>query len=276
MTVLLAIASALFVGGADFIGGVTSRRASAARVAATAQLAGLFLVVPAALVVGAERVTRMDAGWSIASGLVVGVGLMLFYMAMARGTVSVVAPLAAVIGALVPVGYALVRGERPGTVVLAGIALAVVAIGLVSSAPETGSTGRAGLGLAVVAGVLFGVFYVLLALTGDGAGLWPIALSRVGSTVALIPVAVIATHGLDPGRVARPAVGAIAILEVSAGITLLLALQRGPVSVATVLASLYPVMTTFLATALLRERLQPTQLVGVGLALAAITMISLG
>ena len=123
MTVLLAVSSALLVGGADFIGGVLSRAASAVRVAALAQLAGLVVAVPAALVVDAERVTRADAIWSVASGAAVGLGLVLFYTAMARGLISLVAPVTAVVGALVPVAYAIGGGERPGALALVGIAL---------------------------------------------------------------------------------------------------------------------------------------------------------
>ncbi len=276
MTALLALASAFLVGGADFIGGVTSRRVAAVRVAASAQLYGLLLVVPVALAMGADTVTGADLGWSVASGVAVGVGLMLFYGAMARGVISLVAPVTATVGATVPVTFSLVRGERPGSVALLGIALAVLAVGLVSFVPGERVSGVDGMGLALGAGAFFGLFYVFLSLADEDAGLWPVALSRVGSSMVLVAIALVTTRGIDPGATARPAVIAIAALEAGAAITLLLALQRGPVSIASVLASLYPVATTFLAAGLLHERLRPTQLVGVGLALVAIVMISTG
>ncbi len=276
MTALLALASAFLVGGADYIGGVTSRRVAAVRVAAAAQVFGLLLVVPAAAVVGVQAVTRADVGWSVASGLVVGIGLLLFYAAMARGVISLVAPITATVGATVPVAFGLIRGERPGSVALLGIALAVVAIALVSFVPGERITGADGLGLALGAGALFGLFLVFLSLADADAGLWPVALSRVGSSAVLVVIALATTRGIDPGATARPAVAAIAVLEVGASIFLLLALQRGPVAIASVLASLYPVSTTFLAAGLLHERLRPNQLAGVGLALLAIVMISTG
>src|SRR6187551_2559445 len=136
MTAVLAIASALLVGGADFIGGFLSRSSSPVRVAALAQAIGLALAIPAALAVDAERVTGADAAWSAGSGVAVGLGLVLFYTAMTRGMISLVAPVAAVTGAVVPVVYALASGERPGTTAVVGIALAVAAIGLVSLAPD--------------------------------------------------------------------------------------------------------------------------------------------
>jgi drug/metabolite transporter (DMT)-like permease len=277
MTALLAVASALLVGGADFIGGVLSRGASAVRVAAFAQLAGLALALPAALLVDHERVTSGDAAWSAASGVAVGLGLAAFYTAMARGLISLVAPVTAVTGALVPVVYAVASGERPGVVATVGIVLAVAAIGLVSLVPTEPDAARAGIGalpLAVVAGLMFGLFYVCLARVDEDAGLWPIALSRVLSATALVLLALVVTRGIAVSRALLGWIAAIGALEVLAAITLLLALQRGPVSVAAVLASLYPVTTTFLAAFVLRERLRGRQLAGVALALVAVALIS--
>jgi len=275
LTAVLAIASALLVGGADFIGGFLSRSLSPVRVAALAQAIGLALAIPTALVVAAERVTAADAAWSAASGVAVGLGLVLFYTAMTRGMISLVAPVAAVTGAVVPVVYALASGERPGATAIVGIALAVAAIALVSLAP--GDAAGAGLGalpLAFAAGLLFGLFYVCFARVHEDAGMWPVAISRVASTTVVVALALAVTRGLSVSRDAVPRIALIGVLEVGAAVTLLLALQRGPVSVASVLASLYPVTTTFLAALVLHERLRGRQLAGVGLALVAVALIS--
>ena len=277
MTALLAVASALLVGGADFFGGVLSRVVSAARVAALAQVTGLVLAIPIALLVDAERVTDADAAWSAGSGIAVGIGIVLFYTAMTRGLISLVAPVTAVVGALVPVTYALGTGERPGTAATVGIALAVGAIVLVSLVPGQNATMPSQFGalpLAVGAGVFFGSFYVCLARVHEDAGMWPIVISRVASATALVGLALVTTRGLGIGREYLLRTAAIGALEIGAAVTLLLALQRGPVSVASVLASLYPVTTTFLAALLLRERLRGLQLVGVALALVAVALIS--
>jgi drug/metabolite transporter (DMT)-like permease len=277
MTALLAVASALLVGGGDFIGGVLSRSVSAVRVAALAQLAGLVLAIPAALLVDWERVTLADAAWSAGSGVAVGLGLVLFYTAMVRGLISLVAPVTAVVGAVVPVVYALGAGERPGAAATLGIVLAVTAIALVSLVPVDGATRSQGTGalpLAIGAGVLFGLFYVCLARVHEDAGLWPVAISRVASAATLVGLALVTTGGVAVGRAILPWIAAIGALEVGAAVTLLLALQQGPVSVASVLASLYPVTTTFLAAFVLRERLRGLQLVGVALALVAVALIS--
>jgi drug/metabolite transporter (DMT)-like permease len=277
VTALLAIASALLVGGADFIGGVLSRRASAVRIAALDQVVGLALAIPASLLVDWERVAAADVAWSAASGVAVGLGLVLFYTSMARGLISLVAPVTAVSGAIVPVAYALGGGERPGAVAIVGIVLAVAAIALVSLSPSGPMSTAGGLGtlpLSIGAGVLFGLFYVCLSRTSDDAGLWPVPISRVAAAVVLVPLALAMTRGVTVSRSLATRIGAIGALEVAAAVTLLLALQRGPVSVASVLASLYPVTTTFLAALVLRERLRGLQLVGVGLALLAVLLIS--
>lgn len=277
MTALLAVASALLVGGADFLGGFLSRTVSPVRVAALAQVIGLAFAIPAALSVHSDRVTGADAAWAAGSGVAVGLGLVLFYTAMTRGLISLVAPVAAVTGAVVPVVYALASGERPGTPAVAGIALAVSAIALVSLAPDAPASSPHGIGaipLAFVAGGLFGLFYVCLARVHEDAGMWPVAISRVASAAAVVALALVATRGLAVARGVVPRTAVIAVLEIAAAVTLLLALQRGPVSVAAVLASLYPVTTTFLAALVLRERLRGIQLVGVALALVAVALIS--
>lgn len=277
MTAVLAIVSALLVGGADFVGGFLSRTVSPVRVAALAQLLGLAFAVPAALLVDHDRLTGADAAWSVGSGIAVGLGLVVFYTAMTRGLISLVAPVAAVTGASVPVVYALGSGERPGSLAVVGIVVAVAAIGLVSLAPSAPLASPHGIGalpLAFVAGALFGLFYVCLARVHEDAGMWPVAISRVASAAVVVALALGVTRGVAVARRVLPRTALIGALEVGAAVTLLLALQRGPVSVASVLASLYPVTTTFLAALVLRERLRGLQLVGVALALAAVALIS--
>jgi drug/metabolite transporter (DMT)-like permease len=159
-----------------------------------------------------------------------------------------------------------------------GIVLAIAAIVVVSLAPGQDDT-RAQTGPLLCsfgAGVLFGLFYVALALTNEDAGLWPVPISRVSSGVTLVVVAVLLTRGLRLPRTAVPTVVLIGVLEVGATVMLLLALQRGPVSVAAVLASLYPVTTVLLAAGFLHERLSRSQLAGVALAFVAVVLVSTG
>ncbi len=278
MTALLALGSAILIGGSDFIGGVVSRRGSAVRVAALAQLISFVLAVPVAVIAGATRVTGADAAWSLASGVTVAIGLGLFYAAMKKGLISLVATMAAVTSATVPVIYALARGERPGTVALTGIVLALCAIVVVSLAPS-GAAARdhtnagAVIGLSLIAGVLFGAFFICFSRTSGDAGLWPVVLSRAASGGILVGFAFVTLGGLAVGSLIR-FVTPMGVAETIAGVALLLALQRGPVAIASVFASLCPVTTVLLAAGVLRERLSRPQLTGVVLALVAVVLVS--
>jgi drug/metabolite transporter (DMT)-like permease len=280
VTEALALASALLIGGSDFLGGVLARRTSPVRVAALGQLVSFALAIPAALAVGATRVTGVDAGWSVLSGVTVAAGLALFYSGMRHGLISIVAPTAAVTSVTVPVVYALVRGERPGAAALAGFVLALVAVTIVSMAPGDVRAPRREsvtgvVGLSIAAGVLFGVFFISFSRTSDDAGLWPVAISRGTSAGICLLLLLVTLRELGAGPVVR-FVLPIGALETAAAVLLLLALQRGPVAIASVLASLYPVTTVLLAAGLLQERLARLQYAGVLLALVSAVLVSTG
>ena len=282
MTALLALLSAVFVGSADFLGGMTSRSANGIRVAAAVSIVGIPPALAVALIYPADRVTATDAFWASLAGIVVAVGIGCFYLGMGRGLISVVAPVAAVTGAVVPVAYGLLRGERPGPVAICGLVIAFVAVTVVSLAPSEQHPDAAGvdatvIALAVAAGILFGLFYVTLSRASDDAGLWPVAIERLAASIVLAVLVVAVTRGPFGGaRRLAPAVVAIAVLEIAATAPLLLALQRGPVAIASVVASLYPVTTVLLAGIVLRERLSRLQYTAVVCALVSVALVSSG
>lgn len=283
MTAFLALLSSVLIGSADFVGGLASRTANGVRVATFVAIMGLPLAFVVSLVYGAEHVSRDDVIWSITSGIVVAAGIGCFYVGMGRGLISVVAPVAAVTGAVIPVIYGLARGERPGPVALAGLAIAFVAVAVVSLAqseqhPETlVGVDRHVIGLALTAGVFFGLFYITLSRVSDEAGLWPVTITRVAASIVLMLLSFALTRGILGGVTGLwRTVLLIAALEVSAMVPLLLALQRGPVAIASVLASLYPVTTVLLAAFVLRERLSRLQYVGVACALVSVGLVSTG
>lgn len=282
VTALLALASAVLIGGADFVGGVTSRTANGVRVAAFAAVAGLPFALAISIAYGAERLGSADVTWSLLSGVFVAVGIGCFYTAMGRGLISIVAPVAAVTGAVIPVLYALARGERPGGTAVLGLAIALIAVAVVSVAPaeqhaDAATVDDTVIALSLASGLFFGLFYIAFSRVSADAGLWPITLERVAVSIVLILLAVALTRGLIDGvRRLLPYVIAIGALEVAGGVPLLLALQRGPVAIASVVASLYPVTTVLLAGFVLRERLSRLQYAGVVCALIAVALVSSG
>ena len=131
--------------------------------------------------------------------------------------------------------------------------------------------------LALASGALFGLFYIAFSRVSEDAGMWPLTIERAACAVVLLGLALLLTRdvAVDVRRL-LPKVLVIALLEVAATIPLLLALQRGPIAIATVVASLYPVTTVLLAAFVLRERLSRLQYVGVVCALLSVALVSTG
>jgi drug/metabolite transporter (DMT)-like permease len=276
LTILLALTGSVVFGGSDFIGALASRRGSPLQVAATAQVTALVFAVPTALLASSGQVTAADAAWSLASGVAVALGLGLFYSAMARGLISLVVPITAVVGAVAPVAWGLASGERPEGATLTGIVLAVVAIAVVSAMPRAGvPVGPSVVVASIAAGLCFGAFLVLVSRASEDAGMWPILFSRMTSSSGLVVLALAFARPPGDGlRATLPASIVVGVLESAGIIALLLALQRGPLSVSSVLLSLYPVVSVLLAMAVLRERLTRHQLIGVALAFCSVILIS--
>lgn len=278
MPYLLAIASAVFYGSADFLGGFATRRAAAIPVVLISQAVGLALVVLLLPALPSATPDRADIAWGAASGLAGGVGVALLYYALAIGTMSVVAPTTAVCAVAIPVLTSIALGERPGIVAVIGILVGVAAIVLVSlqATPHTEADGqprRSGLGVALCAGVAIGLFLLALAQGKKTAGLWPLVSAR---TVSVTLIAVIALARRTSLRMPAGVLGftlAGGALDMLANALYLLAAQIGPLSPVVTLSSLYPATTVLLASALLRERLNALQRVGVGLALVAVVLI---
>ena len=277
MAVVLALASAIVYGAADFCGGLASRRATAFAVVAVSQLAGLVALLALLPWLGGDP-TGADLAWGAAAGVAGSSGLVLFYRALAAGVMSVVAPVTAVTAAALPVLAGLALGERIGPWGLAGIALALVAVVLVAAEDGLGSlrTARpANLLPALASGVLFGVFFVLLDRTGEGAELSPLVAARAVSVLAVVLAARLAARSLSVPRTALPVALLAGVGDMTANALFLLAAQQGQLAITGILASLYPVSTVVLAQFVLRERLVPTQTAGLVAAGAAVVLIAL-
>ncbi|MFO7590803.1 MAG: EamA family transporter [Acidimicrobiia bacterium] len=281
MVFSLALAAALSYGAGDFLGAIaTTRTKSALPVVATSSLAGVVLLLVVAPW-SAAAPTSADFAWGAAGGIAGGVGVALFYRGLAAGVMSVVAPVAAVTGAVVPVAAGLIMGERPSAVALTGVGLAIGAVALLAvEAPGTrevviGSR-RHALLLALGAGAGFGVFFVLLDRTGDDAGLWPLVASRSVTLLLAVAAAVAIGQAVVPVRGARRLSLGTGLFDMIANACFLIANRSGLLALVAVITSLYPASTIALAQVFLGERLAPHQLVGVGVAVAAVVLIAVG
>jgi uncharacterized membrane protein len=270
----LAIASAGFYGAADFIGGLAARRAHTSAVVVISGVAGLAVLAMLIPFMPASAVTGRDFVWGALAGLAGGAGIGLLYRALAIGTMSVIAPTTAVCGVSIPVVAGILLGDRPSPVTAFGMALALVAIVLVSQEDRGAASGTSrGIGLALLSGVAIGLFYLALAETSREAGLWPLVAARVTSTAIFGAAALAGRHSL---RMAPPLLRLViggGVLDMIANALYLLATRGAALSVVVTLSSLYPASTVILARVVLGERLSALQVSGVVCAMAAVVRI---
>lgn len=292
MALVLALGSGLTFGVADFAGGLAAKRASATSVTFVSQAIGLIVLLPLLGVLpGTPSVAAFVSGGL--AGIAGALGVVAYLRALALGPMGVVAPLASVVGVMVPVVVGVVAGERPSLLAALGIAVGLIAITVVARGgrrtedqdtggrPTNSSAGasvvldRRGPLLALAGGAAFGVFFVLLDLTPTGSGLWPLVGARIAS-LALMGGAVALVSRTLPPRDAMPMVAASGVLDMLANILFLLATRAGLLTISALLASLYPVVVVVLARQLLAERLRRPQVVAVVLALLAVGVITVG
>ncbi|HWI41984.1 MAG TPA: DMT family transporter [Nocardioides sp.] len=279
MGILLALTAALAYGLSDFLGGIVSRRTTAWPVALTAGLGGLLGAVVLAAFVDGDP-TRSDLLWGALSGVGSGAGGAFLYRGFATGRMGVVAPVSAVGAAVLPVVVGVATGERPGVVVWLGILAAMPGIWLVARTPDevgtAGGTVDAALVDGLLAGLGFGVLFVALGQVPDEAGYLPLVAGQLTSLVAIAVLASLFGAVWLP-RVASQWWGVAAGLLASAAVLcFLLATQRGLLTVAAVLTSLYPAFTVLLAATALRERIHAAQAVGLVLCGVAVGLVAGG
>lgn len=278
MALILGLAVAVAYGSADFLGGLSARRASLASVVVGSQLAGLAFIAAVVPLAGGS-LDRRGIIFSVLAGAVGGFGLTALYRGLALGRMNVVAPITAVGAAVLPVGWGIVTGERPPPLAMVGVVVALVAVILVSRIPGDeveASGGTGGLVLAVVAGIAFGVVFVLLAEVKDGSGFLPLLTMRTTSVVLLGVGAVVTRRMHRPPARAVPLVVLTGLLDITANALYLLAVRQGFVSLVAVLGSLYPAATVVLARVVLDERLSRAQTAGLTLAAGGIALIATG
>jgi len=276
MAVFLALVAATVYGAADFYGGIASRRTLPATVVVLSQFAGI-VVLAVAWFVFPGRFYPSDIGWGIAAGFAGSVAIAALYAALAVGRMGVVSPITAVIGASVPVLAGFLFGERPTPLAIVGLVCAFVAVALVSANAETKriSLAEPGIALALASGCAIGALFVLLGHGHADAGLARLAITRATSVILLL------AYALLRGESLRPAAGSIRIilvagaLDMLANVLFIAATRYGLLSIVSVLTSLYPASTVFLARVVLEERLTRTQWIGVGLASCGVAFIAI-
>ena len=276
MTVVLGLLAAVCYGISDFGGGVAARRHSALSILVCSYPVGALLML-IMLPFFPGHLSPHVALFGALGGMSGMVGVIIMYQLMVTAPLNVISPVTAVLAAIVPVVAGVIIGDRPAIAAWLGILVGGVAVVLCSRTGEENPHGRIAvrvLLLAFVSGSGFGLYFVFLSQAGHHDGLWPLVISRITSSVLILPIAAsrrafVAIRGRTLSIVAL--VGA---LDASANMFFLLATHTGLLSLAGVLTALYPAVTVLLAIGVLHEHTNKTQRVGLALAAAAVVLIT--
>ncbi|MER6998984.1 DMT family transporter [Streptomyces sp. NPDC000410] len=289
MTALFALATALLYGLADFGGGLLTRRIPALTVVVASQVIAVVVLGAIVIATGGWSEAGPQLWYAVAAGAVGPVAMLCFYRALALGPMGVVSPLGS-LGVAVPIAVGLLLGERPGLLQYAGIAVAVVGI-LLAGGPELrgAPVQRQAILMTLVAAFGFGAVLALIAeasttLTGLFLALFVQRVTNVAVGGAALYASVKRGAralpqdggGLRVLWASLPALAFVGLADVAANGTYSIAAQLGPVTIAAVLANLYPVVTVLAALLVLRERLRIVQAAGAGLALVGTVLLATG
>jgi drug/metabolite transporter (DMT)-like permease len=274
---LIALASSLAYGAADFLGGVAARDAHVLRVVVIAAPTSLLVELALWPVAGAEFSTGAVA-WGAASGVASAAAFALLYRTLAIGPMSVLSPVTALVSAIFPVAVGLLGGERVGALAVLGMALALVAVVVVSGGTNIHGArpSRPALALAFGAGAAIALQLVCLDQAPHGSGVAPLIVGRAVSSAVVIGAALALRRRLGPARPSFQASAGAGALDSLANFAFLLAVREGNLSVVAVITALYPASTVLLARLLLGERLGRAQLAGLGLAAVAVSLLAIG
>ena len=273
-TAALALAAAASWGVGDFFGGLKSRSLNPVAILIVAQPIGLTLLGVWVAVRG-QGPPGSAVLWACLASVLGTTGLIAFYLGMAAGALSIVAPIAGA-GAAIPVIWGLAGGDHPSGYQELGFAAALIGVVLASFERKPEATRlAAGVGWAAIAMLAFGAYYIPMHAASHGDFLWAAFIFRLTSTT-LIAAAWLVLRPPRARRADLPVLASIGILDTGGNVFFAAASAKGLVSVVSILASLYPVVTVLLARAVLKERVHRSQELGIALALAGIVLISAG
>lgn len=290
---IFGLLAAVFWGGGDFSGGMGAKRTGgslggALRIILLSHSASLSILLTLALLRGDTLPPGTPLLWGISAGIIGGLSLALFYIALARGAMGAAAAVSGLLAAAIPALFAIASEGSPGNLHLAGFAVAGIAIWMVAASPtgvlESSIVKAAGstMLLAIVAGAGFGLYFIALKHAAEAGVVWPMATARMGSitTCSLFVLCLSLTNGrnITPISLGKPAIFwalSTAVLDTCGNLLFISATRAGRLDVAAVLAGLYPATTILLAGLVLKERFSRRQGLGMAIAAVAVVMITL-
>jgi drug/metabolite transporter (DMT)-like permease len=274
--ILLALSASLSWGAGDFCGGLAARKINQFQVLLLTTSSSLLLLVLFAVIGNENLPSARDIILAVVAGISGSLGLAALYKGLSLGNTALVAPVAGVIGAIIPTLAGIAVEGLPGILTMTGFALAVVGIWLLSR-PKDGSSHLAadGLGLAVLAGIGFGGFLALIAQIKGEQVFTTLVFSKIASLALAILLVRIGRQAL-PKLGASPVALLSGFLDAGGNILYLFATQNTRLDIAALLSSLYPAATVLLSSLILKEKISPPQWFGVSACVVAIMLITTG
>lgn len=275
MPILLGVFAALFIGISDTFGRASARRAEAVSHVATQMLVGTVVALPLTLVIASSFIGS-DVLSGLVSGVLIAIGLSVVYQGMAEASSAVVAPIAAVFAAVLPLLWDMLQGASLSLTSGAGCALAILSLALTTFSPDLGDRIRYGLMLGITGGVFFGLSVIFVADTSEASGVWPAAAQRFSGFLAMILV----TRQQAVPTLLKPPVLHFGILGGLTGalgmICWVIGSQQGDLGTVSVISSTYPAVVVLLASRFDDDHLRWWQAVGVVGAIVGTALIALG
>jgi drug/metabolite transporter (DMT)-like permease len=271
-SIALALGASLTWGFADFFGPLKGRTLGALRVLVYVQLGGL-VVIALIVAIRGKGPADLAALFAIPAAISGTLGLYAYYRGMAVGAMSIVAPIAGV-SAAVPVIFGIATGDRPSLWQWLGIAGALGGVFLASREPGPGSRVAAGVGLALLAAIGFGGYFPPMHEAGHADFWWASLFFRMTSASVILAAVAIRRPSLTVQPIQVPVLALIGIGDMLGNLLFAAASTSGLVSITSVLASLYPIVTVVLARLVLKERVARSQEAGIALTLVGVALIS--
>ena len=277
MAALLALCGAFSWGVGDFLGGLASRKLQVLVVLAVSQAIGLVGIALWVLAAGDPFPGVVELLPAAGAGVAGVVGLGALYRGLAVGAMGIVAPISAA-SPLVPLAVDAARGTTPAALQWAGIALVLTGIVTLSREPSSAGDRRlaAGVGLALVAALGFGLFVVGLDAGADESAPWAVVAARAASVSIAVVAALAMSVSLRPPRRLLPLLVGIGVFDTAANVFVAFATTHGSAGIVAVLSALYPVVTVVLARIVLAERLSSARRVGGVVAIAGAVLVAAG
>jgi len=273
--ILLGLVSAASWGAADFSGGVATKRTNVYSVIIFSQLVGAVFLIGLAVLLSAHIPAPDDIKLGSIAGISGAIGLIFLYRGLAGGSMAVVAPIAALVTAIIPVFFGIINEGLPSAIQLLGFILALTGVWLLSKTGSKSKINVREITYPLIAGFFFGLFFILIDQLSGNAILWPLAAARIASVIVMVVIALTMRVRELPAVSQFPIIALAGLLDVGGNVFFALATTFGRLDIAAVLASLYPASTVLLAYTILKERLTIWQWFGISLALVAVVLISL-